>query len=72
MYLEPCNTEGHHNIGHCVGLGEQVGDLLTGLNVPLRHTGIPHLVLSALRQAAALTHRLHDFEGPLGRQTLFN
>ena len=67
MDLEPCDAERHHYVGHGVGLGEQVVDLFTGADIPLGHPGRLHLVLRALRQAPALSHRLHDLEGPLCR-----
>ena len=49
-----------------MGLGEQIGDLLAGADVPVRHPVLLHLLLRPLRQAAALPHRLHDLEGALG------
>ena len=68
--LKPGDAEGHHHVGHGVGLGEQVGDLFTGANVPLGHPVLPHLILRPLGKAPALPHRLHDLEGALGVHTL--
>ena len=70
MDLEPGDAEGHHHIGHGVGLGEQVGDLFTGADVPVGHAGGLHLLLRPVGQAPALTDRLHDLEGPLGGHPL--
>ena len=64
MHLIPGNAEGHHHVGHGVGLGEQVGNLLTGVNVPLGYPMLLHLVLGPLGQTSALSHRLHDLKGP--------
>ena len=65
MDLEPGDAEGHHHIGHGVGLGEEVGDLLAGADVPLGDAVLPHLVLCSLGEAPALPDGLHDLEGPL-------
>ena len=70
--LEPGDAEGHHHIGHGVGLGEQVADLGQGVNVPLRHLVGPHGVLPPVLEAAlfhlALSDGLHDLEAHLGVQ----
>ena len=70
MHLEPGDAEGHHHIGHRVGLGEQVGDLLTGADVPVGHPVLLHLLLRPFGEAPALSHRLHDLEGALGVHAL--
>ena len=70
MHLEPGDTEGHHHIGHGVGLGEQIADFGQGADVPIGHVVLPHGLLPAVLEAAlfhlALTDGLHDFEGHLG------
>ena len=70
--LEPGNTEGHHYIGHGVGLGEQIFDLLAGANIPIRYPRVDHFLLRALRQTPALSDRLHDFKGTLLRHPTGN
>ena len=70
MNLEPGDTEGHHHVSHRVGLGEQVGDLLAGTDVPVWYAGGLHLLLRPVRKAAALSHGLHDFKGALGGHPL--
>ena len=72
MHLEPRNAECHHNIGHSVGLGEQVGDLLARADVPVGHAGGYHLVLRTLGQASALSHAFHDLKGALWGHPLGN
>ena len=67
--LEPGDAESHHAVGHGVGLGEQILDLLAGANVPIRHAGGHHFLLRTGRQTPALTDGLHDLEGPLVRHT---
>ncbi len=72
MDLEPGDTEGHHHIGHGMGLGKQVTDLGQGLDVPVGHIVGSHGLLPAVLKAVfphlALSHRLHDLEGHLGLQ----
>ena len=68
VYLEPGDAEGHHDIGHRVSLGEEVGDLAGRLDVPLRHAERAHLLLRVVREGAgllhlALAHGLHGLEG---------
>ncbi|CAN4043737.1 NADP-specific glutamate dehydrogenase, partial [Dysosmobacter welbionis] len=74
MDLEPGDAEGHHHVGHRVGLGEQVADLGQGVDVPLRHVVVPHGLHPALVKAAllhlALADLLHDLEAHLGVQAL--
>ena len=65
--LEPGNPEGHHAVGHGVGLGEEILDLLAGADIPVRHTGSNHFLLRTWRQALALTDRLHNLKGTLIR-----
>ena len=66
MDLEPGDAEGHHDVGHGVGLGEQVADFGQRLNVPVRYIVLHHGLLPALVKAAllhlALSHLLHDLE----------
>ena len=69
MYLEPCDTESHHNIGHGVGLGEQILDLFAGTDVPFRHACGLHFLLRAFGQTSAFSHGLHDLEGALFRHS---
>ena len=72
MDLEPGDAEGHHHVGHRVGLGEEVADLGQGLDVPVGDVVLPHGLLPALLEAPllhlALPHRLHDLEAHLGVQ----
>ena len=72
VYLEPRDAEGHHDVGHGVGLGEQVADLGQGLDVPLRHLVGPHGVLPPVLEATlfhlTLSDGLHDLEAHLGVQ----
>ena len=74
MDLEPGDAEGHHHVGHRVGLGEQVADLGQGLDVPLGYVVVPHGLHPALVKAAllhlALSDLLHDLEAHLGVQAL--
>ena len=67
--LKPSDTEGHHNVGHRMGLGEQVLDLLAGADVPVRYAGGNHFLLRSRGQSPALTDRFHDLEGPFLRHT---
>ena len=52
-----------------MSFGEQVLDLLTRTDVPIRHAGSHHLLLCPLRQTFAFTDSLHNFERPFLRQT---
>ena len=74
MDLEPGDAEGHHDVGHGVGLGEQVADFGQRLNVPVRHIVLHHGLLPALVEAAllhfALSHLLHDLEAHFGVKAL--
>ena len=74
MDLEPGDAEGHHDVGHGVGLGEQVADLGQRLNVPVRYIVLHHSLLPALVEAAllhlALSHLLHDLEAHFGVKAL--
>ena len=74
MDLEPGDAEGHHDVGHGVGLGEQVADLGQRLNVPVRYIVLHHSLLPALIEAAllhlALSHLLHDLEAHFGVKAL--
>ena len=76
MDLEPGDAEGHHHIGHRVGLGEEVADLGQGLDVPIGHIGLMHGVLPAVLEAAlldlALSHGLHDVKGHLRLDALLH
>ena len=67
MDLEPGNAERHHHVGHRMGFGEEIFDLLAGADVPLRHPRGDHFLLRTVGQAPALPHRLHDLEGTLFR-----
>ena len=73
MDLEPGDAEGHHHIGHGVGLGEQIADLGQGVNVPVGHLMGPHGILPPVLEAAlfhlALSDGLHDLEAHFGVQT---
>ena len=69
VHLEPGDAEGHHDIGHGVGLGEQVLDLLAGADIPVRYAGGHHFLLRPLRQTSALSDGLHDFERPFFRHS---
>ena len=71
VHLEPGDAEGHHNIGHGVGLGEEVGYFPAGFDIPIRHLERAHLLLSLAGEPAAaldlaLTYILHDLEGQRG------
>ena len=74
MDLEPGDAEGHHDVGHGVGLGEQVADFGQRLNVPVRYIVLHHGLLPALIEAAllhlALSHLLHDLEAHFGVKAL--
>ena len=74
MDLVPGDAEGHHHVGHGVGLGEEIPDLGQGLDVPLGHVVVPHGLHPALVKAAllhlALSDLLHDLEAHLGVQAL--
>ena len=74
MDLEPGDAEGHHDVGHGVGLGEQIADLGQRLNVPVRYIVLHHGLLPALVEAAllhlALSHLLHDLEAHFGVKAL--
>ena len=67
--LVPGDAEGHHHVGHGVGLGEEVTDLRQGVDVPLGHLVLLHGLHPALLEAAllhlALSHGLHDLEAHL-------
>ena len=68
MHLEPGDAEGHHDIGHRVGLGEEVGDLAGRFDVPVGHALVAHLLLGVTGELAALfdlalTHGFHGLEG---------
>ena len=67
MHLEPGDTEGHGDVGHGVGFGEQVLDLPAGLNVPFRNVVFLHFFYDPVWPAFALmddalSHRFHEFE----------
>ena len=72
MDLEPCDAEGHHDIGHGVGLGEQIADLGQRVDIPLGDVMLLHGLHPALLKAAlfhlALTDGLHDLEAHFGVQ----
>ena len=74
MDLIPGDAEGHHDVGHGVGLGEQVADFGQRLNVPVRYIVLHHGLLPALIEAAllhlALSHLLHDLEAHFGVKAL--
>ena len=72
IYFEPRNTESHHTVRHRMGLGEQILDLFTGKNIPIRHTGGNHFLLRSGGQTFALTNRLHDLKGTLIRHAAGN
>src|SRR5699024_1942482 len=65
VHLEPGNSEGHHHIGHGVGLGEEILNFLARFYVPRRNARLDHFVLGALGKSPSLSHRLHDLEGAL-------
>src|SRR5699024_9069339 len=68
--LEPGYAEGHHDIGHGVGLREEVFYLPAGADIPVRHARVVHLALRALGQAAALADGFHYLEALLVRHAL--
>ena len=77
VHLEIGYAEGHHNIRHRVSLGEKIGYLAAGLDIPVRHAQRFHLLLGVVREGAAffhlaLTHGLHGLEGQLAGHTLFH
>ena len=72
MDLIPGDAEGHHHVGHGVGLGEEITDLGKGVDVPGGHVVGLHGLHPALVKAAllhlALADLFHDLEGHLGVQ----
>ena len=76
MHLEVGHSQGHHNIGCRMGLGEHVLDFSTGLDVPLWHIVFLHGYDVAVTlffrnlQPKALPHALHDRKGHLRIQAL--
>ena len=48
IHLKPGNAEGHHNVSHRVGLGEQILDLFAGNDVPVGNACGLHFLLCAL------------------------
>ena len=72
MDLEPRDAEGHHNIRRCVCFREEVFDLFTRTDVPLRNARGLHLVLRALGKPAPLSDGLHDLERALFGHAAFD
>ena len=65
--LEPRDAESHHDISHGVSLREEVGDLAAGLDVPIGHAPVAHLLFGVAGKLPALldlalTHGLHRLE----------
>ena len=60
---------GHHNVSHCMSSREHVLDLLTGLDIPLRHIVFPHEIFLFFRQPFPFTDFFHDGERVLVRHT---
>ena len=48
MDLEPGDAEGHHDVGHGVGLGEQIADLGQRVDIPLGDVMLLHGLHPAL------------------------
>ena len=77
VHLEPGDAEGHHDIGHGVRLGEEIGDLARRFDPPVRHAHVAHLLLGVAGEIAALldlalTHGLHRLEGQRGLHPLLD
>ena len=67
MHLEPRDAESHHDVRHSVRLREEVGDLAAGLDIPVRHAAVTHLLLRVAGELPALfhlalSHGLHRLE----------
>ena len=74
--LVPGDAEGHHDVGHGMGLGEEIADFRQGIDVPLRYVVLPHGLLPAGLKAPffhlPLSDGLHDLKAHLGVQPLGN
>ena len=63
MHLVVGHSEGHHDVGRCVGAGEHVLYLFAGVYEPLRRIYGTHMLLHLRGKASALADALHGFEG---------
>ena len=71
--LIPCKADCRDNVSRRMRFREHVLDFQAGINVPLRYTMVPHILLHFLGQqfgCFTLTGDLHDFKCKLGFQSL--
>ena len=63
MHLVVGHSEGHHDVGRCVGAGEHVLYLFAGVYEPLRRIYGAHMLLHLRGKASALADALHSLKG---------